>query len=123
MAYLGLLFKLNETSFSVVFILKPKAKHDVIIGFENFLPRTKIIQKLVLNNNLEFFESPFNVNDKIRYSKISLSDRTTLDYEDNLFWFNPKKYRILKQVLEVDSINNFENDIKIRINDIYDFFK
>ena len=68
-----------------------------------------------MNRFLRFDESRFV------YGKISLSDKTVLDYEYMTFWFGAKKYREVRQLLE-EEIRDSE-DLKNRVLELYDYFK
>lgn len=119
MAYLGFLLNYNSEK-KIILIEKPKLKNNIIIGTIskiniynlNFLYLTK---KLEVKNFLVFKDSRF------MYGKISLSQKTCVNYEDLTIWFSSKKFKELRQLFD-EKIKS-ETELIKRTLDIYNYFK
>ena len=74
-----------------------------------------------LTKSLELKSFPIFSEAKFYYGKISLAKETFIDCEHLTIWFNPNKYRKLKQLFEeeIDS----EDELIKRVIDVYDYFK
>lgn len=59
---------------------------------------------------------------KIKYSKISLSDKKMLDYTYLTTWFGPSRYKQLRQLLLLDDKTYSEKDILKRVSQILTHF-
>jgi hypothetical protein len=117
---IGLLFNISNENNKNYFIINIPIKKNInpkfyhIIGFERISLETLLSN---ISNSIEI-DSKINIKNiiiiknKTKYSKISLSDKTSIDFENNLFWVNPKKYKNLKEnFIEIEKeLKKIENN-------------
>ncbi len=106
----------------LIFIEKQSLKGDYIVGLKRkFLSENASIA--FLNKNLEF--EPYLVfeNPKFKYSKISLSEKTHLDFDHLTFWFHVTKYKKLWELLTIEVKEDFEQELKENLIRILEYFK
>lgn len=122
MAKLGFIFEVLDEKI-VVMIDKEKPRRDFIVGFSDFLNIDSISRFLYLSPSLSLTEVDIIDKDRIKYARISLSDKTLVSYVDNIFWLSPARYKHLKQVLKIETKDSLEKEIVVRVHEIFDYFR
>ena len=96
---------------------------NFIVGLKNSFKQNDC--EFVFLNNILGLES-FLVfdNSKFKYGKVSLAEKTFVDYENLTFWFEIKKYKSLwdKLIVDLDSVIS-EDKIFLEQNLIDNFFR
>ncbi len=98
-----------------------KISKNIVVGLKE---RFKIeeCQFFYLTENLKFEKFFVFENSTFKYMKISLNQRTIIDYEFLNAWFQIDKYKKLWELLSLDSSLK-EEDIFLRIDGILNLFK
>ncbi len=113
--------KLNKNKL-LVFTENKKIRGDYIAGL-NHLFKENETKILYLTNDLLFKEYLVFQRANFKYGKISVSQKTCVDYENLTFWFNSDKYRKIRQLLEIDDKRySLDEIIKLRISDLIVLF-
>lgn len=115
---IGFVFNYSDRKV-LVFVEGIKTRFDCVVGFENFLP--KLDKTFLFSNDLGLTD--FKLKSSLPYGRISLGEIQIVDSRDNIFWFNPKNYKEVKQILTIEENKNLENEIVVRCADLYKFFK
>jgi hypothetical protein len=133
MTYFGIQFKVllnNNLNFLseelinkeriVIFIQTNKVNGNIIVGLEPSLKLDKsqyfyLSKKLKIEKFLVFEKSLF------KYMKISLNEKTIIDFNYLNAWFAVKKYKQLWELLTLDSSID-EKDLIKRIHKILEIF-
>ncbi len=113
--------KLNSTKRLIVFVEKENILGDYIVGFDSKLNLDNSFF-VYLTKELSFEKFLNFERKKFMYSKISLSQKTIVDFENLTFWFSSRNYKILRDILHIDSSVDFENKLKIKIIDGLNYF-
>jgi len=133
LGYLGFLFDIKQNNREilslnkdvkeniVVFIELEKIKGNYIVGINKFIEDENDFLYLDKDYNLQNFIVFERSNFKI--GKISVNDKTVVDFEFLTFWFSGENYRIIRETLLIDeSISDLEFEIKNRIKCLINFF-
>lgn len=114
--------KVLEKSKVVVFIEKENIRRDYIVGLDQFFNEDEceflyLSKDLSLNSFLVFNKSKFI------YGKVSLYEKTEVDFEGVTFWFHITKYKMLWDFLTLDIEKNIDEEISKRVVKISEFFQ
>lgn len=150
MGKIGFIFDIeldeNYNKENIFFNLKPLNEHKSIIVFLEFskLQGNYLVGKRQTYNKDESiisfmdkfadFEELLILEDStFKHAKISLSQKTIIDFKYLTFWFNSKKYRELFELLSINQIDvqadktrenkvNINNFLKTRVLEIITYF-
>ena len=104
----------------VVFVKKSEVYGDYVVGDKTF--KKEDCDFVYLDKGLCFDSFHVFENSRFKAGKISLAERTFVDFENLTFWFGSEKYRKLRQLFELnDNTISFEDLIKARMMDILEY--
>lgn len=120
MGKLGFLFgDLNEGV--VIFTDKNNFEGEIIVGEIERL--SKDCKFYFLDKSLNLEENFIFENTKFKYGKISLAQKTIIDFEFLSFWFSARKYKEIRQIFDNDLQNINLDFLVLKVVKLYDYFR
>lgn len=118
--------KLNKNKKNIiVFLEKENLKGNYLISKKSFFKKEESIY-VFMNKYSDLEEFLIFDNSTFKLGKISVSQKTIIDFKHLTFWFNSKKYREIFELLSLNDFevknNNLDNMIKERTIKLLKYF-